>query len=349
MGLRRCASGRVGIDSEPEGHLLDVVFDRGVYLPSLDLWLDSKKKREEGYISHAHSDHTAAHGKAVLTGATSILLRKLLRRSETHTLEYGEGYETDRYTLTLYPSGHCLGSALALVECKATGERILYTGDFRAKENPTSEPLATVPCDVLIMECTYGREDYVFPPQDDVLEDFMGRVFDWTDAGGVTVALAYRMGKAQELLHHLLSRGYRVALEEGAYEVTRSYEEAGVEFPHAEEFRVFDGRVRDGEVLIFPSGRKTREKLRGVSKKLFLGMSGWAMDSQRAHWTGADESFAFSDHCDYPELLAYVEATGAREIYTVFGFPDLARDLRAMGYKAAHLEKGRASVQLKFA
>lgn len=327
---------------------MDVLFDRGIYLPSLDLWLDSKRKRPFGYISHAHSDHTAAHGKAILTRATSILLRKLLRRSESLTLEYGEVYETERYSLTLHPSGHCLGSALALVQCKATGERVLYTGDFRVKENPTAEPLATVPCDVLIMESTYGRRDYVFPPQEEVLKDCFDSVFDWTEAGGVPVVLAYRMGKAQELLHHLLARGYRVALEEGAYEVTRGYEEAGVEFPHSEEYRVFDGTVRDGEALIFPSGRRTRERLSGVTYKRYFGMSGWALDDERAHWTGADESFPFSDHADYGELVGYVEATGAREVYTVFGFSDLARDLRARGVKAAHLEQGQSGVQLTF-
>ena len=88
---------------------MDVLFDRGIYLPSLDLWLDSKRKQPFGYISHAHADHTAAHGKAILTGATAILLRKLLRRSETHTLEFGEVYDTPLYSLTLLPFGALFG------------------------------------------------------------------------------------------------------------------------------------------------------------------------------------------------------------------------------------------------
>ena len=325
---------------------MDVLFDRGIYLPSLDLWLDSKRKQPVGYISHAHADHTAAHQKPILTAATAILIKKLLRRSEPHTLEYGEEYHTPRYLLTLHPSGHCLGSALALVQCKSTGQRILYTGDFRAKPNPTAEPLATVPCDILIMETTYGREDYVFPPQDEVLKDFFERVFDWMDVGGTPVVLAYRMGKTQELLHHLLTRGFSVALEEGAYEVTRNYEEAGARFPG--EYRTFDGTVQDGEALIFPSGRKTRETLSGVRNKRYFGMSGWALNGYREHWLGADESFPFSDHADYLELLAFVEAVGAKEVYTVYGFPDLARHLKSKGYRAAHLEKGMSSVQLKF-
>ena len=129
--------------------------------------------------------------------------------------------------------------------------------------------------------------------------------------------------------------------------MAHQFEEAGVEFPG--EYREFDGLVEDGEVLIFPSGKRTREALWGVGNKMYFGMSGWALDDQRAHWTGADEAFPFSDHADYEELVGYVEATGAREVYTVFGFPDLARDLRARGLQAAHLEQGASSVQLKFA
>ena len=237
-----------------------------------------------------------------------------------------------------------------LVQCKTTGLRVLYTGDFRVKPNPTAEPLATVPCDVLIMESTYGREDYVFPSQDEVLKDFFDSVFDWTDAGGVPVVLAYRMGKTQELLHHLLTRGYRVAV-------------GGRRIRNYPQFRGGGGAVSPFRRLTASStarcgterrwyfrladGRGRRCPASGT--KRYFGMSGWALNQERAHWTGADVSFPFSDHADYEELLAYVEAVGAKEVYTVFGFPDLARDLQGRGYKAAHLEKGTSSVQLKFA
>ena len=326
---------------------MDVIFDRGIYLPTLDLWLDSKRKRPVSVISHAHADHTAAHQQPILTPATAILLRHLLRRSQPRTLEYGEEYNTPQYTLSFHPSGHCLGSAMALVVCKATGQRILYTGDFRMKPNPTAAPLSPVACDVLIMESTYGRQDYVFPPQDKALEQLFDAIRKWMDVGGVPVVLAYRMGKAQELLHHLLSEGFPVAMEEGAHEVTRLHEEAGMRFPKG--YRAFDGQVHDDEVLIFPSGRKTREALAGVRNKRFFGMSGWALNGDREHWVGADESFPFSDHADYKEMLAFVADVGAREVYTVYGYPDFARHLSSGGIKAAHLKQGSSTIQLKFA
>ena len=115
---------------------MDVIFDRGVYLPELDLWLDSLRKKEFGLISHAHSDHTARHNQPVLTPNTRLLLADYLKRSNPITLEYGELLDRGDYTLALYPAGHCLGSAQALVTSKATGERLLYTGDFKARSSP---------------------------------------------------------------------------------------------------------------------------------------------------------------------------------------------------------------------
>ena len=324
---------------------MDVIFDRGVYLPSLDLWLDSRRKRQVGYISHAHADHTAAHHRPILTRATSVLLRKLLRRSDPYELEYGESYETPYYSLTLYPAGHCLGAALALVRCKATGKRLLYTGDFRVNPSPTAEPLATVSCDVLIMESTFGRPEYVFPPQEEVLAGFFKSLRSRLQSGIAPVVLAYRMGKAQELLHHLLSQGFHVALEEGAYQVARSYEAAGVKFPGT--FRSFDGNIRDGEVLVFPPGRGTKEALKDVKRKRFIGMSGWALHEFARHRLGADEVHPFSDHADFRELVEYVEAVTPKEVYTVYGFPDLASHLRAQGYNAQHLENGHGKGQLR--
>jgi len=102
---------------------VEVVFDRGVFLPELDLWLDSRKKKESSLISHAHSDHTGRHLRPVVTPNTRLLLSDYLTNADPVVLSYHEPLETSTYTLTLYPAGHCLGSAQALVQSKATGER----------------------------------------------------------------------------------------------------------------------------------------------------------------------------------------------------------------------------------
>ena len=72
---------------------VEVIFDRGIYLPELDLWLDALRKQEASAISHAHSDHIARHRRPMLTHGTRRLLDDYLRRSEPVALEYGEPLE----------------------------------------------------------------------------------------------------------------------------------------------------------------------------------------------------------------------------------------------------------------
>ena len=319
---------------------MEVVFDRGVYVPELDLWLDSRRKQDSSVISHAHSDHTARHRRPVVTPNTLLLLRDYLKKSAPVVLPYGEPMESPTYTLTLYPAGHCLGSAQALVVSKATGHRLLYTGDIKTRPSPTNEPLETVQADTLVIESTYGHPDYLFPSQERILSKASDTLRDWLSRGDRPVVLGWRLGKAQELVHHLLSDGFEVVVEEGIHDAVDAYREAGVYFPGSAVR--FEGHWPDGAVALFPPGKSSRV-LQGYRYRRTMELTGWAAAADPRRWgPPADSSLPFSDHADYNDLLAYVEAVNPGRVYTVYGFPDLAAKLRTMGYPAVHLD-GKAA------
>ncbi len=252
---------------------MQAVFKSGVYLPDLDLWLDSTRKREFSLISHAHSDHTGRHDRPVLTPNTAKLLGDYLQKSDPVLLPYHQPFDAPGYTMTLHPAGHCLGSAQALIESKETGERVLYTGDIKSRPSPTNEPIETVPCDTLVIEATYGRPEYVFPPQEQVLETAYKTLRMWLSRGERPVVQGWRLGKSQELLHHLLGQRFGVLVEESIYLGTQVYLEAGVKFPG--QVRMFDGDWPEGWVLLFPPGKR-REALKEFRGKRTLAMTGWA-------------------------------------------------------------------------
>ena len=314
---------------------MEVSFHRGVYLPEFDLWLDSLRRREFGLISHAHSDHTARHDRPVVTRNTGLLLSEYLKKSDPILLDYREPLETDRYTITLYPAGHCLGSAQVMVQSKGSGERLLYTGDFKSRPSPTNEPLEPVSCDILVMEATYGQPKYAFPPEEQVLTTAYRVLHTWIAQGERPVVQAWRLGKAQELLHLLLNQGFDVALEESIYQAARIYEEGGVSFPG--ELRPFDGRWSDGQVLICPPGKWHQANLNGVPGLRIMQLTGWAADSRNGWSRRSDANLAYSDHADFKELVDYVNLVRPKQVYTVNGFPELAAYLRHLGYPAVHL------------
>ena len=186
------------------------------------------------------------------------------------------------------------------------------------------------------MEATYGRPEYVFPPEEQTLDTACRVLRSWLDRGESPAIHAWRLGKAQELLHVLQGRGFDVAVEESVYQVARAYEEGGVSFPGP--LKAFDGRWPEGRVVICPPGRAGRDVLNGVRGLRVMNLTGWAADGRSRWGRPGDADLPYSDHADFQELVDYVGAVGAKEVYTVNGFPDLAAHLRGLGYPAVHLD-----------
>src|SRR5215475_420353 len=146
-----------------------------LHIPALGLWLDPHEPQlgpEKVFVSHAHSDHVAAHREVILSAPTAKLMQaRVSGKRHEHILNFGEtrpfGNGTKSFQITLLPAGHIFGSAMALFEFE--GETLLYTGDFKLRRGLSAEPCEPRRADILIMETTYGRPQYVFPPTEAVL------------------------------------------------------------------------------------------------------------------------------------------------------------------------------------
>ena len=119
--------------------MIEIIYDRGIFLPSCDLWLDPRGTRPFAFVSHAHSDHSGHHQRTILTDATARMMRARMGSSGKiqHVLGYGENRGFGAFNATLLPAGHVLGSAQILIE--VSGERILYTGDIKLRKGLSGE------------------------------------------------------------------------------------------------------------------------------------------------------------------------------------------------------------------
>ena len=87
--------------------------------------------------------------------------------------------------------------------------------------------------------------------------------------------------------------------------------------------------------------RKNAAATSRIPRKRTAILTGWALDGT-GRWRGVDAAFPLSDHADFPSLLAYARASGARRVLTVHGFAEqLARALRREGLRAEPLEEQR--------
>src|SRR5438874_12848688 len=63
--------------------VMDVRYDRGVYLPENDLWLDPWDAKPFAFVSHAHSDHIAPHDEIIVSEGTARLMQYRLPGKRT--------------------------------------------------------------------------------------------------------------------------------------------------------------------------------------------------------------------------------------------------------------------------
>ena len=112
--------------------MIGVRYERGIYLPRQNLWLDPWDPKHLAFISHAHSDHIAPHEEIILSERTSRLLQHRMpgRRLE-HVLAFGKKRAVHGLDLMLLPAGHIFGSAQCFLF--AGDETLLYTGDYLSK------------------------------------------------------------------------------------------------------------------------------------------------------------------------------------------------------------------------
>jgi DNA ligase-1 len=310
-----------------------VEFRAGVHLPQIAWWLDAHFPQRRSFVSHAHSDHVARHGEILCSAGTSRLMRARLPGERVeHVLPFGQTEQlTTDATVSLHPAGHIHGSAQSLITHEQHGS-LLYTGDFKLRVGRSAEPCATPRADVLIMETTFGRPQYVFPPTEDVLRDIAGFCHDCLDDGETPVLFGYSLGKSQELLCGLAADRLPVMLHPQTLRLTRIYEELGITFP---AYRGFDANEVAGHVVICPPQSGSSPFLRQIPRRRTAVITGWAMDPGAIYRHQCDAAFPLSDHADFPDLLRFVEAVQPRRVLTLHGFAqDFARTLRERGLEA---------------
>lgn len=327
------------------------IAEKSLYVADLDLWIDSMRPRTRCYVSHGHADHARAHD-VVVTSTNNVKVCRLRFgsrapraanlsppdeapqiRFEAHG--FNEPWRYGAHELTLFSAGHVLGSSQLLIE----GERgrFVYTGDFKLEASHTAEPPEVKRCDVVLMECTYGRPQYVFPPRAEVAGAMVAWARQTLESGAVPIFYAYSLGKAQEALAILGRAGLPLAAHGAIASMAAVYEAAGVALPPYERY---DARTFDGSrVLLWPpSGRALPLAVRGKAVRT-ASLTGWVIGRGANYRHGTDTGFPLSDHADFPSLLRYIELAQPKKVLLNHGWKDFVYRLRRLGIDAEYLER----------
>jgi putative mRNA 3-end processing factor len=288
---------------------------------------------EINLVSHGHSDHlpTRCHGKSVVMSDVTQKLLQLRKRATADILCHASVRPLD--------AGHVVGSRMFFLE---GDQSILYTGDFCTKQKFFSQGAQPVNADVLIIESTFGSEEYIFPETKEIATQIRQCVASCIENDESVIVLAYPFGKAQELTH--LLRDYVPFVDSSIYQINDALRSLGYDFRDQPFDAAAVTEAREPFVLI-TSGRSTPQgqdgPLRGKTRT--LAVSGWATGRGFKYFRGVDYAFALSDHADFQDLLRFVDRCNPDVVYTCHGFAKkFAGLVRAkLGIDAVPLEKGQ--------
>ncbi len=285
-------------------------------------------------ISHAHSDHLPKKMLKSEVVCSDITLKCASGRLHRPLVK------TSHPSLRSLNAGHMAGSNMFLVEGE---KKVLYTGDINIRDRLGIEGAKPVKVDILIIESTYGKPRYVFPPSDEMV----GVIHDWVEdalAQEVPVGLfAYPLGKSQDLIHMV---GDLVPyIHDSVLSATRMIECEEIPFsyrPYAKE------AVKEPFVMICPTQSVRSNLIRYWRRKGMktAAVSGWALESSYRYRMGVDEAFPYSDHADFNDLLKFVEGCDPSLVLTHHGFADeLALQIRKrLGINARPLYEDQRSL-----
>ncbi len=311
--------------------MISVHYQRGVYLPNENIWLDPWEAKPFAFVSHAHSDHIAPHDEIVVSERTSRLMQaRLPGERHEHVLAFGQPTSVRGLEITLLPAGHIFGSAQFYLEAAAGS--LLYTGDFKLRPGRSAEATEWKQADTLIMETTYGLPRYRLPPTELVVQQIVAFCREALEEGATPVLLGYSLGKAQEILCSLAEADLQPMLHGAVYRMTRIYEQFGQTFCRYQRYAAENVA---GKVLICPPSANRSRMIQRLTNKRVAMISGWAVEPNAIYRYQVDAAFPLSDHADYDDLLRYVELVQPKRVLTLHGFAaEFARDLRDRGVDA---------------
>ncbi|MBW8785654.1 MAG: ligase-associated DNA damage response exonuclease [Novosphingobium sp.] len=295
----------------------------GIHVVPADCWIDPARAVAHALVTHGHSDHArGGHGGVVATPATlAIMAVRTGAAAGGVPLEYGETVSLGGgVAATFVPAGHVLGSAQIVLE--HAGERVVVTGDYKRRPDPTCSPFTAMACDVFITEATFGLPVFRHPP----IEQEIAKLLAVRAANPERCVLvgAYALGKAQRVIAELRRSGYGepIYLHGALDRMCRLYEDFGIVLG---ELRTVLGLSRDalrGQIVLCPPGALNDRWSRRLPDPITAMASGWMRVRQRARQQNVELPLVISDHADWDELTRTIEEVNPADTWITHGRED---------------------------
>ncbi|MBL8831013.1 MAG: ligase-associated DNA damage response exonuclease [Rhodospirillales bacterium] len=310
----------------------------GLYCAPGDFHIDPMRRVARALVTHGHSDHARPGNAHVLaTAPTLSIMRERLGTAAGGTMQpaaYGERIEIGGVTVEFAPAGHVLGSAQIRLTYK--GARIVVSGDYKRRPDPTCPPFEPLACDVFVTEATFGLPVFRHPPVEAEIARLLASLT--RHPARTHLVGVYSLGKCQRVIAELRRAGYDrpIYLHAAHAGLCDVYAAHGVELG---ELRPLAGAGDlAGALVLCPPSSFADGWSKQMRDPVLAGASGWNRVRQRALQGGLELPLIVSDHADWDELLETFADVAAPEIWVTHGREEaLVHEARKRGFDARAL------------
>lgn len=301
--------------------------------------MDPWKPVNKAIISHGHADHAPPGMKHYLCHqhAKSVLQHRLGADIKVQTLAYNEPLLVNGVQVSFHPAGHTIGSAQIRLEHK--GEVVVFTGDYKVKDDHLTQAFEPVKCHTFITESTFGLPIYRWETEDVLKKQLEDWILYNTNNQKTSVFFGYSLGKAQRIMKLLEGLG-KVYVHEAIYNINEAMKKDGIKLPEVELIsKEMNLSTLDGQLIILPPALLDSKMIKKIPNVATALCSGWMQVRGNRRWRGADAGFAISDHADWEGLLYATKESRAEKVYVTHGYSEVfSRYLNEIGVHAEVLE-----------
>lgn len=293
----------------------------GIFCAKADVYIDPWRPVNKAIITHAHADHSRWGMSHYLAHEDSapVMKHRLGNDIAIETKKYNEPFYINGVKFSLHPAGHIIGSSQIRVEYNQ--EIWVVSGDYNTQPDSYCPAFEPIKCHHFITESTFGLPVYKWEPTSVIFD----QIHQWwqknQEENKVSVLLAYSLGKAQRLIHHLnpeLGKIYTHGAIENTNEVLRSN---GIRVPTTHRITQ-NTHAKDllKQMIIAPPSAQNSAWMNKLKPRSIAMASGWMNLRGAKRRRNTERGFTLSDHADWNGLNQAVAATEAENIYVTHGY-----------------------------
>jgi putative mRNA 3-end processing factor len=322
----------------------------GVHLTGTPIWCDARRRRDVCFLSSADRVGRTGHGQLI---GTAITLALLDAAGAGHlAVPLRQRFTLGTVRLELIPSGRGFGAAA--LHADVAGRTVLYAGAVRTSSGGVGDAAELRTCDAVVVAAPYGEPHRRLPPLAKVIAEAIDWTRAQLAADRRPVLLVDTVLDGLEVASRLAAAdiavagsralreaGQRIAelvpppqIIDGEVAIGRSItarigSDPALATPRlatgSQAFPPISGRgdAVSGIPAIAAPGREPRAIVwldadrASLAKSLGDRPSTTALISARAlaGATGHDAEFAWASAADHAQLLGWIEATSARDVF----------------------------------